>query len=85
MPQREHPYDELDAVGRAARQLRRERGLAVAEVAAAASLAVEWVEALERGGVDPTFDELVALSDALGTPPSAFVALAERLRDAGSP
>lgn len=40
---------------------------------------------LEAGRLDPTYELLLALADALQTQPSAIVALAEQIKEADCP
>jgi transcriptional regulator with XRE-family HTH domain len=68
-----HNNPNLIALGRAARQLREERGLTHPELASAADLDRGLIEAIEDGRHDPHYDVLLALADGLGVRPSAIV------------
>ncbi len=69
--------DDLRNLGAAVRMRRERRGLSVADLAGTAGVDSACLRALEQGEVDPTYDLLARLADALGTRPSALVVLAE--------
>jgi transcriptional regulator with XRE-family HTH domain len=55
----------LACLGRATKELRRERGLEVEELAVCAGLSIRHVLLLEGGRVNEAFDNLCRLADAL--------------------
>jgi transcriptional regulator with XRE-family HTH domain len=57
--------EQLGFFGHAAKQLRRERGLKVEELAVRAGLSIRHVLLLEGGRVNEGFDTLCRLADAL--------------------
>jgi transcriptional regulator with XRE-family HTH domain len=57
---------ELLAFGRAVREAREQKGMTTAELAEAAGLVRQRVEAIEAGRRDPRYDGLLALADGLG-------------------
>jgi transcriptional regulator with XRE-family HTH domain len=70
---------ELLALGRAIAEIRRERGIGLEQLGAAAGVDPRRIAALERGRVNPGYGLLLALADGLGVRPSVFVARAEAL------
>jgi transcriptional regulator with XRE-family HTH domain len=68
-----HNDPELIALSMAVRQLREERGLTPAQLAAAANLDRSLIEAVDDGRHDPHYDVLLALADGLGVRPSAIM------------
>jgi transcriptional regulator with XRE-family HTH domain len=76
------PQDLL-VLGRAIREIRQERGASAEDLATAADVALAQIRALEAGDVDPTYELLLALGEALGVRPSAFVTRAEALATEG--
>jgi transcriptional regulator with XRE-family HTH domain len=71
-------YDqELIALGRAIHQVREERGMSVSELAGAAGVERQLLDALEGGGLDPAYDVMLALADGLGVELTALVIRAE--------
>lgn len=85
MPQSGHYRPNLLRLGRAIRSIRLQRGLTADDLAAAAGLDRQRVDALEGGAVDPSYELLLALADALGIQPSELVILAEQLGHAAEP
>jgi transcriptional regulator with XRE-family HTH domain len=79
----QHTEAHLLALGRALRQLREQRRMSPEDLAGAAGVERGRIDALEAGHLDPGYELLLALSDALGVQPSALVLLAEGL--SGSP
>jgi XRE family transcriptional regulator, fatty acid utilization regulator len=77
MSQRER--QELLALGCAIAEIRRERGISLEQLGAAAGVDPRRIAALERGRVNPGYGLLLALADGLGVRPSVFVARAEAL------
>jgi len=67
----------LILLGQAIRSLREQRGVSVEQLARASGLRRQRVHALEAGDLDPTYEQLLALADALGLQPSALVLRAE--------
>jgi len=70
----------LRALGEAVRQIRLERGIDTAALAAALGVKPTRIEALEAGESDPRFELLLALAEALGVRPSALTIRAEALQ-----
>jgi len=70
---------QLLALGRAIREIRGERGMGVAQLAAAAGVDLRRIAALEAGRLDPSYELLFALAAALGVRASEFVVRAEAL------
>jgi transcriptional regulator with XRE-family HTH domain len=58
-------HEQLGFFGRAAKELRRERGLEVEEFAMRAGLSIRHVLLLEGGRINEGFDTLCRLADAL--------------------
>ena len=76
-------YDDTDLalLGRAVRHLREERSLSAERLAEAAGMTRQRIAMLEAGRLDPTYELLLALADALHTQPSVIVALAEQIKE----
>ncbi|HEY7934915.1 MAG TPA: helix-turn-helix transcriptional regulator [Solirubrobacteraceae bacterium] len=74
-----HP--ELLALGQAIREERDRQGLSVDALAAAARVDTNRLLALEAGELDPDYDLLIALAQALDIQPSRFVTRAEANRN----
>jgi transcriptional regulator with XRE-family HTH domain len=78
MPIREDSYDlpmtdtELSALGKSIREARETQAMTPAELARAANIARERLEALEAGRLAPTDDLLLALSTGLRIDANAF-------------
>ncbi len=76
---------QLVAFGQAVRDLRERRGLRVDDLSKASRLprgrkmSARRIGRIEAGEVDPHFDELIALADALGVTLGTLVGEAERL------
>jgi transcriptional regulator with XRE-family HTH domain len=70
---------QLLALGRAVREIRGERGMGVAQLAAAAGVDLRQIAALEAGRLNPAYELLLALAEALGVPASELVVRAEAL------
>ena len=85
LPASEHRDSDLLVLGRAVRQMREQRGMSADELAGAASIARERVEALETGRLDPTYELLLALAEGLDIQPSALMILAEQLKRTSEP
>jgi transcriptional regulator with XRE-family HTH domain len=78
--------EQLLALGRAVREIRGERGMGVAQLAAAAGVDLRHIAALEAGRLNPAYELLLALAEALGVPASELVVRAEALSaDLGEP
>lgn len=82
LPDSERTDVDLLVLGLAVRRLREQRALSVDELAAAIDVRRQRIDALETGRLDPSYELLLAIAEALGVPPSALVALAEELRGA---
>jgi transcriptional regulator with XRE-family HTH domain len=70
---------ELLVLGRAIGQIREERDVTAEDLAAASDVELAQIRALEAGRVDPTYELLLVLAEALGIRASAFVIRAEAL------
>lgn len=77
---REH----LLSLGTAIRETREDHGLSGRALAKAARVARWRVTALEEGQLDPDFELLLRLADAIGVPPATFVVRAEELGSSSS-
>jgi ribosome-binding protein aMBF1 (putative translation factor) len=71
---------ELLFLGRAIRQQREQQGITVGRLAGKTGIGKRRLERLEAGKLDPDYDLLGKLADALNTKPSTFVAGAEALK-----
>jgi transcriptional regulator with XRE-family HTH domain len=69
----------LVALGRVVRRLREERHISVGALADAAGLSPTRLDAIEGGQLDPTYDVLLGLADALGIEPAVLVSRAGEL------
>lgn len=68
-------------LGRAVREARARRGLSQEQLGAEGGLHRNYVGAIERGEINPTFAVLMRLSAGLSIPLSELFALYERRRD----
>lgn len=75
---------ELLALGDAVQHERNRRGLSVEALASAARVQASRLQALEAGQIDPDYDLLLALAQALDIRASAFVIRAEARRSLGA-
>jgi transcriptional regulator with XRE-family HTH domain len=66
------------ALGRAVRELRARRGLSQEELGFCSRLHRNYVGAIERGEINPTFRILIALSRGLAVPLSELLIVFER-------
>jgi transcriptional regulator with XRE-family HTH domain len=66
------------ALGRAVRELRARRGLSQEELGFCSRLHRNYVGAIERGEINPTFRILIALSRGLAVPLSELLVVFER-------
>lgn len=79
------PEQELAAFGQAVRQLRERRGMSLDALSAASRLprgrkmSSRHIGRIEAGEVDPHYDEVIALADALNVTPGTLVVYAEQL------
>jgi transcriptional regulator with XRE-family HTH domain len=71
---------DLFFLGQAIGQLREERGLSTDALAAAAGIERTRIRALEAGALDPDYDLLLTLAEALDIRLSAFVIRAEEIQ-----
>lgn len=80
MPEKRTPRlsRDHDALGAAVLELRARRRLSQEELGARARLHRNYVGAIERGELNPTFRTLLRLRDGLGLPLSTLVAVYER-------
>jgi transcriptional regulator with XRE-family HTH domain len=76
---------ELHACGRAVRELRARRDLSQEELGFRSGLHRNYVGAIERGEINPTFRVLLKLERGLAMPLSEIVAIYERHREAMEP
>lgn len=67
------------AVGAAVRDLRHERGVSQERLGELADLDRTYISGVERGVRNPTITSLARIADALDTPLSGLVALAEQI------
>ena len=67
-----------DALGAAVRELRARRGMSQEELGARADLHRNYIGAIERGEINPTFRVLLKLENGLGLPLTELVRLYER-------
>jgi transcriptional regulator with XRE-family HTH domain len=74
---------EHQALGRAVRWGRARRGLSQEELGFRARLHRNYVGAMERGEINPTYRVLMKLGEGLGMAPSKLLAEAELLLDEG--
>lgn len=74
---------ELIALGRAIREVRKERNMDADDIAAATGIERERLDAIEKGKSDLPYDVLLALARGLGIEPAVLVSRAGRT-DAGS-
>jgi transcriptional regulator with XRE-family HTH domain len=81
----ESDAQELAAFGQAVRKLREQRGMSVDDLSSASQLRRERkmssrrISRVEAGEVDPHYDEVIALADALNLTPGTLVVYAEQL------
>ena len=85
MPRSEDENAQLLAFGRSVGRIRRQRSMSVDALATASGIAGERVGALERGALDPTYEEMLAIADGLEVDLAALLALAEELEAADDP
>ena len=71
---------DLLALGKAIGQIRTEHGLSQGQLAGASGASPQSIVRLEAGRLDPRFELLLALADAMGVRPSAFFQRAEALQ-----
>ncbi len=71
---------DLLALGEAIGQIRTEHGLSQGQLAGASGASPQSIVRLEAGRLDPRFEMLLALADAMGVRPSAFFQRAEALQ-----
>lgn len=64
-------------LGQAIRELRRDRGMTLEVLAAAAGMHVTYLSRVERAHSSPTWEKLVGLARALEVPVSAIATAAE--------
>jgi len=72
---------DFHALGRAIRELRARRGLSQEQLGVAARLHRNYVGALERGEINPTFRVLRKLAAGLRVPLAELIAVQERQRE----
>jgi len=68
----------LRAFGAAVNELRTERNMSVSELATAAGTTTKRIERLEAGQLDPPFDLMLAVADALSVRVSTIIFRASR-------
>jgi transcriptional regulator with XRE-family HTH domain len=69
------------ALGQQVRLLRRERDLAIADLATAAGISVGMMSKIENGQISPSLSTIRSLSEALNTPITSLFASFEEKRD----
>ena len=74
-------HEPQEALGRAIRQLRDERGLRQKDLAQAADMNVTAISHIERGRANPAWGTVRRIASALGVPVSEVAARAERSTD----
>jgi len=67
------PDPDLIALGRTVRAARRQKGMSVAELAAATGFKRRHLVRIEAGELDPRYDGLLTIADGLGVPAAAIV------------
>jgi transcriptional regulator with XRE-family HTH domain len=67
------PDPDLIALGRMVRTARVQKGMSVTELAEAAGFKRRRLVRIEAGELDPRYDGLIAIADALGVPAAAIV------------
>jgi transcriptional regulator with XRE-family HTH domain len=79
------PEQELAAFGQAIRELREQHGMSLDALSRASRLprdrkmSSRRIGRIEAGEVDPRYDEMIALADALDVTPGTLVVYAEQL------
>jgi transcriptional regulator with XRE-family HTH domain len=79
------PEQELAAFGQAVRELREQRGMSLDALSRAGRLprgrkmSSRRIGRIEAGEVDPHYDEMIALADALDVTPGTIIVYAEQL------
>jgi transcriptional regulator with XRE-family HTH domain len=74
-------HEPQEALGRAIRELRDERGIKQRDLAQAADMNVTAISHIERGRGNPAWGTVKRIAAALGVPVSEVAARAERLAD----
>jgi transcriptional regulator with XRE-family HTH domain len=74
-------HEPQEALGRAIRELRDERGIKQRDLAQAADMNVTAISHIERGRANPAWGTVKRIAAALGVPVSEVAARAERLAD----
>jgi len=74
---------DLVVLGRAIGELRDQGGLSASALAAAVGVEERRIRALEAGQLDPDYELLIALAEALGVRPAELVIRAEQLAAEG--
>jgi transcriptional regulator with XRE-family HTH domain len=72
-------HEPQEALGRAIRELRGERGLTQRDLARSADMNVTQISHIERGRANPAWGTVKRIAAALGLPVSEVAARAERL------
>ena len=79
------PEQELAAFGQAVRQFREQRGMSLDALSRASRLprnrkmSSRRIGRIEAGEVDPRYDEMIALAEALDVTPGTIIVYAEQL------
>ncbi len=81
LTERAHTTHMLHGLGLAVRERRTQRQLSQAGLASALGVARQRIDALERGQLNPRYEFLLALADALGVQVGELVIRAERLAE----
>lgn len=87
---RQRPHDSDDSglapLGQAVRRLREQQSMSAEQLAEATGMTRQRIDLLETGRLDPTYEQLLALADGLGTQLSVLAAFAARIaKETGQP
>jgi transcriptional regulator with XRE-family HTH domain len=75
------PPPDPAALGRAVRAIRAERGISQVQLAESTGFRQSWISAVEHGRRNPSWSNVVRLSQGLGVAASTLVKRAETLAD----
>ena len=78
MSETDPDQQELQRLGRSIRQIRKEQGIGVADLAQATTVDQATIEALEAGHFDPPFDLMLDLAKSLGVGMAEIVTRTEQ-------
>jgi len=80
-PAMSRPAPDLVALGRAVLAIRTERGMSQVQLAQATRFRQAWLSTVEHGRRNPSWSNIVRLSEGLGVKTSTLVRRAERLAE----